>query len=595
MDAGESTKRTDDPKGQGYRGVRRRRRDGSGAHDSSRKFTKYVLLPALILAVLGLIAYLTHQPALRALRSWKSVAVVKTATEAMEGGRYAEAGRSVRIALALAPSKLEVQKLAAKFYQAIDNPDSIDFWRAVTMSPGASVEDRYAFIDACLQFSRTDVAFEQLNLLEPSVGKAPEFLRRVVRYLIQIRDYDAAAPYAREAQVANPVDQEFEYILGLSLLKSSRPDWSDEGWRLLGSVALASGSEQISAARALQETGRLPLTQSRQIARAIERRSELSLSDRLLVAGLRAGADRSDREALAASVLSEVAPTTDDDRILCAKWAISLATPTAAKNFLAANIGTNQILQSLQLEALALDLDWAGLERVVATSTNLIDDVLLQSIEGWRAFLDRDPEKSTGKFNSAIDSAGKRPFPEMVSGLFLISAWAERATNPAIAIKSLEPLLAFRAVAAPAANAIIRNAASLTATEPAHLAHRSLWQYAPNEERIMINFSHSALLCSRDLEDAVNVLRLLEARMPTAQWPAVMLAYGLVRTGKNTEAADLLDSKLTNESQLGSPMQVLLAGTKLALGQKESARQLARSIPRTGLKAEELRILDSIE
>ena len=521
--------------------------------------------------------------------------MVRTATEAMEAGRYTEAGRSVRVALGLAPSKLEVQKLAAKFYQAVGNPDSIDYWRTVTTSPGASVEDRYAFIDACLSFSRPDVAYEQLNLLEPSVGKAPDFLRRVVRYLIQIKDYDAAVPYAREAQVANPVDEEFEYILGLCLLKSSRPIWSGEGWRLLSSVALTAGSEQISAARALQETGRLPLTESRQIARAIERRSNLTLEDRLLVAGLRASSNKADREALVASLLSEVAPTADDDKILCAKWAMSLEAPAAAKSYLAANLGTNQVLHSLYLEALALDLDWPGFERLVSTSTNVVDEVLLQSIEGWRASLERDGEKSEAKFKSAIDSAGKRQYSDMVRSLFLVSVWAERSDNPAVAIQAMQPLLAFRAVAAQAANSMIRNAAKLTTVEPAYPAHRALWQYAPKEERIMIGFSHGALLLNRDLEDAVNVLRTLEAQNPTAQWPAVLLAYGLVRTGKNTEAADLLDSRLTNESQLGPPMQVLLAGTKLALGQKEAARQLARSIARAGLKVEEVRILDSIE
>lgn len=595
MESGDSTKQTDDPKGQAHRGVRRRRRNGSGAHDSSRKFTKYVLLPGLILSVFGLIAYLVHQPALRALRSWRSVAVVRTATEALDAGRYDEAARGVRVALGLAPSKLEVQKLAARFYQTVGNPDSIDYWRAVTTSPGASVEDRYAFIDACLQFSRPDVAYDQLNLLEPSVGKAPDFLRRVVRYLILIKDYDAAVRYAREAQVANPVDEEFEYILGLCLLKSSRPDWSGEGWRLLNSVALTSGTEQLSAARTLQETARLPLTEARQIARAIERRSDLSLADRLLVAGLRASPDRVERETLVASVLAEAGPTTDDDRIVCAKWAISLAAPTATKRFLEVNRSTNQVLNSLYLEALALDMDWPGINQLLSSTTNVIDDVLVQSIEGWKSIRDQDGEKAEANFKSAIDLAGKRPYSGMIEGLFMISTWAERSERPAIAIQALEPLLDFRSVAASAANNIIRHAARLTTIEPAHGARRALWQYAPKDERIMIGFSHSALLLNRDLEDAVKVLRILDAQLPTAQWPAVMLAYGLVHTGRNTEAADLLESRITNESQLGVPMQVLLAGTKLALGQRESARQLARTIPRAGLKDEELRILDSVE
>ena len=111
----------------------------------------------------------------------------------------------------------------------------------------------------------------------------------------------------------------------------------------------------------------------------------------------------------------------------------------------------------------------------------------------------------------------------------------------------------------------------------------------------MISFAHGALLLDRDLEDAVNVLRKLDAQIPTAQWPAVMLAYGLVRTGKNTEAADLLDARVKDDSQLGPPMQVLLAGTKFALGQKETARQLGRAVSRQGLKVEEIRILDSIQ
>jgi hypothetical protein len=595
MESGESTKQTDNPKGQAHRGLRRRRRDGSGAHDSSRKFTKYVLVPALVLAVLGLIAYLTHQPALRALRAWRSISVVQAATEAMESGRYDEAGRGVRVALGLAPSKLEVQKLAAKFYQAVGSPESIDYWRTVTSSPGASIEDRFAFIDACLQFSRPDVAYEQLNLLEPSVGKAPDFLRRVVRYLVVINDYDSAVPYAREAQVANPVDEEFEFILGVCLLKSSRADWVSEGWRLLTSIALASGSQQLSAARALQETSRLPLTESRQIARAIERRTNLTLADRLLVAGLRAGPDRSERETLVASVLAETMPATDEDKILCAQWAISLVTPTAAKNFLATNSGTNQVLTSLRLEALALDLDWTGFEVMVSGSTNLLDDVLIQSIEGWRAAGEKNVEKAEAKFKSAIDSAMNRSYAEMISGLFLASAWAARADLPKTAVQALEPLLGFRAVTAPAANAMIRNAARLTTVEPAYPAQRALWQYAPSEERIMVSFAHSALLLGRDLEDAIKVLRTLDTQLPTAQWPSIMLAFGLARTGKSVEAADLLEVKLKDESQLGVPMKVLLASTKFALGQKEAARQLARGIPRTGLKVEEVRILDSIE
>lgn len=595
MELGESTKQSENPEGRSQREVRRRRRSGSGAHDSSKKFSKYVLIPLAVIVALSVFGYLVHQPVLRQLRAWRSIAVVESANKDLEAGRLQEAGRSVRVALGLAPSRIEVQKLAARFYQAAGNPESLDYWKSVTTSPGASLEDRYSLIDACLQFSRPDVAYEQLNLLEPSVGKAAGFLRRVVRYLILINDYDAAVPYAREAQVSNPVDEEFEYLLGYCLLKSSRADWSVEGRRLLMSIALTSGSEQATAARTLQETGRLPMVDARQIARAIERRSQLSLSDRLLVAGLRAGPDRAEREALVASVLTEIAPTTDEDRLRCATWALSLETPRAAKNLLAANVTTNRALNALKLEAFALDEDWSGLEGFVAGASNLVDEAVLQSIQGWKASKDKDLEKANSQFETAIEIASKRPIFEMIPTTWTISVWAERAQLPLTAIKALESLLPFRFAASSAANAVTRIAKRLDTVEPAYSAHRALWQYAPNEDRYMVEFGHAALLLNRDVEEAVAVCRSLNDRYPRANWPAAMLAYGLVRTGKNAEAAELMETRLPDDGLLGVPMKVLVAGTRFSLGQREVARQLARSIPREGLKIEEVRILEAIE
>lgn len=572
----------------------RRLRRGAGQSDGSQRFFRFVIIPALLLVGLGIVGFFAYKPVVRRIKESKSEKVILDARAAMQAKNLLEAHRKVQLALQLAPQRLPVQRLAAEFYTSVGQPDSLYHWDQVRTAPGVSLEDRLAYVDACLGFQRTDLALDELNRLEPTQSRSTEFLRRVVRYLIAIEDYLAAVPYARDATSLSPKDEEIEYLLGLSLLKSGRPDWAVEGRGLLLSIALAAGPQQIRAAELLQSTGRLPLAEARQIARALERRPSLSFAERIVVTSLRLGSDAAERERLISEFAEQTPPSTDDEREAYARWALRSAVPSAAYRFLAKFNTTNRTLVNLRLEACALALDWKALDQHLTTEKDLTDPVLGQCLSAWRAAATGDSARAEAGYKAALDRALQPP-NRNASSFWMIAIWAERSKLPQSTIDALEPLLADRAQLPQAARAILRVAQDVDRYAPAYPAIRSLRHYTPNEGFVLRSYAYLALVLGKDLPDAASISDRLAAEPGADNFARLMSAFAKTRLGRPQEALELVERIGIDEQQLDRASKILLAGVFQEAGRREAARRLAREVLGEKLKAEERTLLERIE
>ena len=585
----------DGPQADGQRELRRHTRHRSGASDVAGRFTRYVLVPALVLGVLALIGYFSFRPARARLREWRSVKVVAEAEAALQSGNPGEAYRKVEVALQLAPAKTEVRRAAARIHTAIGSPEAVAHWQSVLGAPSATTEDRLSYIDGCLRFQRADLAFDELNRLEPSIGKSPEFLRRVVRYMILVTDYASAVPYAREAQVADPRDEEFEYLLGMCLLLSNQGEWTGEGWRLLSSIALASGSQQLAAARTLRATGRLSLAEARQISRALERRTDLGFDDRLTIAGLRLGNDLQQRQQAVAALGEEAPPANDVERLAYARWCLEMQVPVIAKTFLMGLQTTNTEIQAVRLDSAAMARDWKAMTALIEQDRAQLSPTQIACVEAWRIASEEGPAKAVGAFNAAIGLATSGKAAKSWAPLLTVAEWAERAQLPEVAISALDPLLASRTSVPWAARSILRIGQSLDRMEPSFPALRALRQYAPSDRSVLEGFSYVALLLNRDLEDAGRIADELANRPNAGSGAGLVAAFGKVRQGKPAEALDLLERTGVDPASLNPRSQAMLAVIRHAAGQRSSARQLAWEIPRETLKAEERLLLEKLD
>ncbi len=585
----------EEPQARGQRELRRHTRHRSGSSNPARRFTRYVLLPALVLGVVALIGYFSFRPARARLHEWRSVGVVAEAEAALQAGNLAGAYRKVEVALQLAPAKTEVRRAAARIHTAIGSPEAIAHWQSVIGAASATTEDRLAYVDACLRFQRADLAFDELNQLEPSIAKSPEFLRRVVRYMILVTDYTSAVPYAREAQVANPRDEEFEYLLGMCLLMSNSSEWTEEGWRLLTSIALASGSQQLAAAKTLRGTGRLSLAEARQISRALERRADLGFEDRLTIAGLRLGNDFAQRQRAVTALGEEAPPANDQERLAYARWCLEMQTPGVAKTFLMGLQTTNAALQAIRLDAAALDGDWKAMTALIEQDKPQLSPTHIACVQAWRISSEEGPAKAAGAFTAAIGLATSGKAGTSWVPLATVAEWAERAQLPEIAIAALDPLLASRTSVPWAARSILRIGQSLDRMEPSFPALRALRQYAPSDRSVLEGFSYVALLLNRDLEDAGRISEELANRPNAGPRAGLLAAFAKVRLGKAAEALELLERTGLDPKLLNVRSQVMLAFIRHAAGQRSGARQLAREIPRESLKAEERLLLEQLD
>lgn len=573
---------------------RRRARKASGVR-RYHKFTRYVLIPGLILVVVGLLVFFFRRPAMDRLRAWKSDKVVAEAESEYRAGKLMEVHRKLQVALQLAPLNPKVQRLAAKFYTEVNVPESLNHWQIVITAPNASIEDRLAYVDACLKFLRTDLAFAELNSLEPTIGKSPEFLRRVVRYLILVQDFSGAVPYAREAQVANPRDEEFELLLGICLVRAQRPDWVQEGRRLLFGIAIASGSQQLAAARELIATGALTSVEGRQIARAIERRADLTFTDRLEIAGLRMSGDRDERERVAQSLLAETPPKDDEERVAYASWTLRMQLPNVAKALLGPLNTTNESLVVLRVEALALDSDWNGLSEVLDRDAQLIPPATAAGAKALRALAKGDTDQATATLNGAIGSISTSGNRNWVEQLNVLSSWAERAGQTNLAMKALMPLLAVRSVLPTAGRRILLLSSGVDSLELTMPTLRALLGYAPSDRSVQSAFAHVSLVLNENVEEAAALATKLRDATPDSVGARVLAAFGNLRQSKVAAALEVLEDGGLDTSTLDPRLKALAASIRHAAGQRDAARQLVREIPQSALKLEERKLLEAIQ
>ncbi len=559
------------------------------------KFTRYVLIPGAIVIIVGLLAFFFRRPVMEQLRAWKSNKVIEEAESEYRAGRLMEVHRKLQVALQLAPLNQKVQRLAARFYTEVNVPESLNHWQIVITAPDASIEDRLAYVDACLKFYRADLAFAELNSLEATISKSPGFLRRVVRYLILVNDFAGAVPYAREAQVTNPRDEEFEYLLGLCLVRSSQPDWIQEGRRLLFGLAIASGVQQLPASRELINTGTLTSVEGRQIARAMERRTDLTFADRLEIAGLRMGSDAAERERIAQSLGAETPPKDDEERVAYAAWTLRMLLPRVAVNFLNSLATTNESLVVLRVEALTQNGDWNALEEVLRRDGSLVPPATAAGAKAMRAKAKGESEQVSAILLSAIDSIGTSRSRNWTEQLTTLSYWAERSGQTNLAMKSLMPLLQVRSVLPNAGRRILVLSASVDSLELTLPTLRALRSYAPNDKSVQSAFAHVALVLNENVADAAAAATELLASNPNSLGNRILTAFAHFRQGKFAEAMETLEEGGLDTSAVDPRLKVLVAVIRHGAGQRDAARQLAREIPLPALKLEERRLLETLQ
>lgn len=393
----------------------------------------------------------------------------------------------------------------------------------------------------------------------------------------------------------DPKDNELEYLLGVALLRSGNTDWASEGRRLLMSIALSSGARQPLAASTLLNHGSLTAVEGRQIARSLERRSDLAFSDRLMVSGFRLTSDSETRETAVAAVAEDVSPSTDPERIEYVNWCLGVAAPRAARKFVESLQTTNSSLIALRLEAVARMEDWTALDQTLELEGKKLDPILVTGLKAWRQARLGEPDKAAETFRLGISMATELKGQATVERLIWLASTAERASLPLVAIEAWEPLLVNRSTTAQAGRIILEHSSRVNRLEPAHRALRELIRYAPGDIAVQQTYAQSMLILNRDVEQAAKVAFSLHQSDPTDPYRRILAAFAHFRQGQAAAGLELLEVEGVALETLDPRFQTLVALIRNAAGQRESARALARSIPFERLREEERALLASIQ
>jgi len=164
-----------------------------------------------------------------------------------------------------------------------------------------------------------------------------------------------------------------------------------------------------------------------------------------------------------------------------------------------------------------------------------------------------------------------------------------------MAIAALEPMLLSRTSVPYGARNILRLGQSLDRMESCYSALKALRQYAPDDKSALNAYSYLALVLNRDIDGAsASAYSLMNGSASDAS-ARIVAAFAKVRTGKAAEGLELIEHQGVDPVSLTPRLGVLVAFVLHANGQRANARQAVRDIPRSSLKAEDRRLMDSIE
>lgn len=568
----------------------RRRKQYQWGNKWAAKSLKWVAIPVVVVLVLGLVGFFTARPAYRAFKIQRAERLAREAESLFAAEKYQESLKNLGIALLLAPQSFDVNLAAARLYTKIGQPTALNHWQLVINDARASRADRLAYLDAAFQVERYDLLQQELgsrNVLDPLDD---ELLWRKLRLLVVSSRYDDAVEHARVAQFSRPELPERELLLGEVLIRSSRPEWQQEGRRLLMGLALVDTDQQANASKILRVLTVLAPADAELIARALERKRQPELADLLEGARLRLVARPEQKDQVVETLLAEVGPREFGDRLVVADWLLDSGEPRPVMDLVsAAEAATNSLAMTFRVESMTARADWSSLDTLLASTNALagIHPAVIDAMTATRENARGNAETTEARLRLAVDKATRAPEARRL--LAIAARAAERAGRPLIAVDAYERLMEFPELTVPAARQVLRLLDPQPELARLHHCISRLHDFTPGDAGVAFEFSYLSTLLGKDLKRAAESL----AGIPTGHpYRALLAAFLKAQTDTTGESLAEFEAAAGDWRTLPPRWQAVYIDVLGRAQQREAARTNARQVDRSRLKTEEKALIE---
>lgn len=541
---------------------------------------------ALGLMFLGILmmAGFAALPSYRALKRWRADQLMGGAEKSVARGALVEAYQAARSAYGLDPNNVRALRMLADMYEGSGAAETLSYRRALAENPGATAQDRAAYLRTAIRAGRLDLADDFLAKIGSAERADPE-VAAIAADLLRLRgEPEKARQLESQLAAAAKSGQESKAsLLGArGRLESSDPAERASARADLFRLANTREPEARDAMRLLAGTSDRTEKETRDLVRLLEGDPKAPAADRLLAKSLLLEIHPDWRGAVLAEVKKLYAGGTEEERLALAEFLLRYGDPAGVLDLPVVRKGRPFLLR---LDALARLQRWTGIREELVLASAQKDSLDPFFIEVFQARVSqelREISMADVRWKQALAKAAGNP-PKME----FLANFAEKSGNLAMATEAYRSMVKFPATAVPGYLGLIRVAEKRGDTRELRNTMAELARQLPQDPAPKNDLAYLNLLFNEKVEDSLQAARELVASLPDRGAYRTTLALAYLRKHQPQQALAAYDQTSINWSTALPGWQAVRAAVLAANGREPEARSLALSINWERLKPEE--------
>ena len=557
--------------------------------------TKSVLLRRI--AIITLIAISTAlvlvvglPPAYGGFKSWRSKRLASQAERLVQEQNWTAAQQKAQAALLLRKNEPGALRAMARILAHATNGLALQFWRQLILSDQASDFERREFVEFAIQARANDQAAVELRRLLDEGPNQPVNLWLASQLYASAGDYSQTVYYATRAHLHDPTNSQYLLFLSSLLFDATDLEKRAEAQKNVWDLARSADRNGLEALSFLG--GRLDLSpeQRRVLISLLEANPLSGTSEKLLAL------DQSIR------LTPERRPQILDEAVNRYKG----SDPAILVEFIVWLNHHEEFQRTLDclplesalkrkdlfiphLDAIASLGRWQELDGILETRRIPLEQVYA---EGFRARcsmqLSKTPAQALHWKNALI---GAERNPEQLTWL---AYYAEKCGAWEEAAKAWRSVI--RCVADPRApyQALEQLTQRHATTEDLRQLLAEMRKRWPKDPSLRNDYAYLSLLLAKEVPESKQTAEELVATFPNSLPHRTTLALALYRSNDFPAALSVYNGTQYDWRLALPGNRAIYAAILAASGKIEDAREQIRSIPRDGLRAEELELIRSI-
>ena len=575
------------------------RSDGAAASRGLR----WIVLPVVGLVVVGLATALLAKPAYRKYKEGKGRAAGVRAGEQFAAGEMADAVRTLRLGLQLAPEDTVVLRNAAQILATEDIPDALNFWQKIFHKGEGTIDDRIRYSTLAIRLRRFGLAKQELDELLKAEPKNPTIQQLAIQLAQATGNWSEAIAWVRQLAV-NENNETGKYHLGRCLVQASKPEagkeanpqqvkWAEEGSQILLPIASTAGPLQSGAASALADSVILQGEAARMVLDSLAKITNKTEADVLSMAVIQAKADPKKARDSAQMIVRELANSPVDSRMRAADWLSNMGLANLAAQLIRPADTTTNVLAAYMDADLALkSRNWPHLKEVLSQTNIVLTTTMSNVLSAGVSLSENNPTVAEQILRSAIDTANGTISAD--NELVYIANSAEQLGLTRVAIAAHEARLSRGSAVVPASEDLLRLCLLEQGRDPQfpgllrqYPALQARHAAVPEDLSVASYFYYASVMLERNLPQAQAGLAELRQKLPDHSELLILLALAHLRLGATPEAARLIEENPVDAATLPMRMKPAMIFVLGKTGQNELARSLTQKLDLTQYFLEE--------